>query len=564
MRAIRSIVPFALAGLLAAALFSCHPNPPKSDVTATVEDLDTRITKDLTQYISYALQHSGKLATGGKDTEALAEPAAVDLFYRGRGYRPAWSDTGRLFPEGDSLIRAIFRAEDDGLSTTWYHAAVVDRLLADIRQDSVSRKDAVKWSVADILLTDAFMRLGSDLRFGLLPPDSISLRKDSAFSDTVLVDVLSGALSRGRVAGTLDSLRPHFAAYQWLREAFHRYRIRMAARSWDTLPAETGADSADFEKQLARRLVAGGELDSADADSRTRIAEAVKGFQQSHGLYADGVAGTQTVRALNLPARYRLRQVAVNLERWRHRTDSMPESYVWVNIPSYTLELHDSGKVVLTSRVIVGKPGHETPLLSSRLTNFQLYPYWRVPISIIAKEMLPQIRRDTGYLSRNNLEVVDRHNNIVDPRRLNWKKYSAQYFPYVIRQMTGLDNSLGIIKFNFSNKYAVYLHDTNLRNLFGLTRRALSHGCVRVQQWEPLAMYLIRNDTLRHLPDSVRAWMVAQKQQLVSLRTRVPVYLRYYTCRADSLGNLFFYDDIYGYDRLEMEKIYGPHAIKIH
>ena len=542
---------------------SCHHSPPSSDVAATVEDLNTRVVADLNTFVHY-LGTRGRVGIPEGDSVTLWKPGALAMFYRERGFRPAWSDTGRLLPQGDSLMGEIARSADDGLSPAWYHSGALSSLLKQIRHDSTARKDAVKWSVTDLLLTDAFMHLASGLRFGVLPPDSVSLKKDSAFTDSTLVAMLSGAVAGKTISATIDSLRPAFPAYIDLSRALHRYRARMAGRDWDTLPAP-GADSAAFRRALALRLVEAGMLDSADAGDPRRVEAAVKAFQREHNLYPDGVAGGRTIRALDRSPAYRMDQIAVNLERWRHRSDSMPEKYVWVNIPAYSLQVHDSDSVVLHSRVIVGKPGHQTPLLNSRLVNFQLYPYWRVPFSIITHEMLPRIRKDTGYLTRNNLEVVDRHNNVVDPRKLNWKKYNEHYFPYLIRQMTGLDNSLGIIKFNFLNKYSVYLHDTNLRNLFGLTQRDLSHGCVRVQQWQPLAMYLIRDDTLRHMPDSVAVWMMQQKQKLVVLRTRVPLYIRYFTCSADAKGNLTFYQDIYGYDTLEMKRIFGslPQTTKL-
>lgn len=544
----------ALAATLTLAE-SCHPGPRSTDVATTVEDLNTKVVRDLKTYLGYLASH-GKIGIGREDSVTIWRPAALALFYQQRAYQPAWSDTGRLSGWGDSLVGEIARSADDGLIPDWYHGAALGRLLKQIRGDSTARWDAIKWSVTDLLLTDGFMHLASSLRFGVLAPDSVSLKRDSAFSDSTLSALVTRAIAGGRVNRTIDSLRPGFPAYRELSRALHRYRTRMSARNWDTLPAP-GPDSLAFSRALAGRLVAGGGLDSADTDNPLRVREAIKSFQREHNLYPDGVAGPRTVRALDYSRNYRLRQIAVNLERWRHRSDSMPSEYVWVNVPAYSLQVHDGDSIRIHSRVIVGRPGHETPLLNSKITNFQLYPYWRVPFSIITREMLPRIRKDTGYLSRNNLEIVDRHNNLVDPRKLNWKKYNLHYFPYVIRQMTGLDNSLGIIKFNFSNKYSVYLHDTNLRNLFNLTQRDLSHGCVRVQQWEPLAMYLIRDDTARHMADSVAVWMMEQKQKLVALRTRVPVYIRYFTCSADRAGNLEFYQDIYGYDTLEMKRIFG-------
>lgn len=541
--------------ILAVVLLSCQPGPPKTDVAANVEDLNERVGKDLNAYVTYFTEHTGKVKVDGLDSVRITHGQAVRLFYQGRNFRAAWSDTGRLSAQADTMLNRILGSVDDGLDPTWYHGSVLDSLTRQITADPSSKKDAVKWSLTDLLLTDAFMRLAGNLRFGLLPPDSISQKKDSVFSDSTLVALLRHGLEQKRLGKMVDSLRPQFPEYRNLSLAMHRYRKNVGNRHWDTLPKQY-TDTAVFEQMLGQRLLAGGILDSTGLRSPGKITAALKAFQRSHALYPDGVPGPRTISALNQSSAYRLRQIGVNLERWRHRVDSMPTEYVWVNIPSYTLKFWSDDTLAIRSRVIVGKPDHQTPLLNSRITNFQLYPYWRVPISIIAGEMLPAIRRDTGYLRSHNLEVVDRHNNVVDPSKLKWQKYNRNYFPYVIRQMTGLDNSLGIIKFNFANKYSVYLHDTNLRNLFNLTNRDLSHGCIRVQEWQALAKYLIRNDTLRHLPDSVGVWFQRQEQKLVSLKTRVPVYIRYFTCGADSQGNLTFYNDIYGYDTLMMHRMY--------
>lgn len=547
-------LPAALAAILALAA-SCHHGPPKSDVAGTPESMEQRIPEDIRSYVTFFSGHQGRMPGVDADSVGIRRAGAVAMLYARRGYRPLWSDSGAWRPGADSLMALIAGSPARGLAPAAYHGPLLQKLLGDIRTDSSSRRDAVKWSVADILLTDAFMRLADNVHFGLLPPDSISLKDTSLFSDTVSATLLESALARDRVSRTIDSLSPSIPEYGELCLGLQRYRRAYTGRKWDTLPAGS-ADTAGFEALLARRLLQGGELDSAGLHSAGAVKKALMSFQRSHGLYPDGKAGKQTIAALNLPASYRIKQIELNLERWRHMADSMPETYILVNIPSYTLTLWDHDTAAIVSRVIVGKPGHNTPLLNSHVTNFQLYPYWRVPPSIIGSEILPAIRKDTGYLRKHNLQIVDRHDRIVDPSRLRWNKYTGRSFPYVMRQMTGLDNSLGIVKFNFRNKYSVYLHDTNLRNLFNLTQRDLSHGCVRVQQWEPLAMFLVRDDTLRHIPDSVGMWLGRQVQKTVSLKRRIPIYIRYFTCTADTLGNLTFYPDIYGYDRLMMKRMF--------
>lgn len=547
--------------ILIGALAGCHHEPPKQDPVKDTRSLHERVSEDLRQLLPYWAGQAQKVDKRGR--EDLYQAAALTLFYGGRGYHPVWASlpaagdtTGQpaMRPMADSLMAAIRDCPDDGLRPEWYHDSLLVALMNNLAADSSARLDAMKWAQADLLLSDAFMRLCQHLRYGLLPPDSLRLSRDSAYSDSALAALLDTAIQAGRSDSVLRAQAPAWKPYRALRDAVAAYRRDYGQRQWDSLPSAR-EDSAAFPSLLRRRLIQGGELDSAAAGHPDAVKAAVQRFQRAHGLYPDGVAGARTVAALNKSAAYRRWQIALNMERWRHFADTMPETCLIVNIPSFQMTLWDHDTIALSSKVIVGEPDHATPLLNSRLINFQLYPYWRVPRSIFAREMLPRIRRDIGYLAAHNLEVVDRHNNVVDPRTLPWKNYSQKYFPYVIRQMTGLDNSLGIIKFNFRNPYSVYLHDTNLRQLFNQTHRALSHGCVRVEQWEPLAMFLIRGDTARHLPDSVLSWMAFRQQKWVALSQRIPLYIRYFTCTVNSQGGLVFHDDIYGYDSLQIPRL---------
>lgn len=525
-----------------------HKTPPKKDIIQNILSLDDNVKKDIGQTVQYLLENQGKM----DDSIVVFNPAAIGSFYTQHDFAGMWSKTGAAAPVADSLLQIINQADDYGLDPASFHRDLLDSLTRYVNRDSVARRDAAAWSQIDILLSDAFLKLVTRLHYGVIPHDSISLRKDTVFSDTVLVHLLNTALKDGNIAGALASVEPVYSQYHLLKQALLEYRERYAGRDWDTLP--TGrTDSVVLQGLLRIRLLQSGAIDSAGLRSAAKVKEAVKAFQRSHGLYPDGVAGGRTIEALNISKADRIKQIALNLERWREMPDSLPQEYILVNIPSYSMQLWNEDTARLESRVIVGEPEKPTPLLNSSLINFQLYPYWRVPFSIVIKEMLPAIQKNIGYLASHNLEVIDRHNNPVDPATLNWKKFNKNYFPYLIRQMTGLDNSLGIMKFNFRNKYAVYLHDTNTRGLFGKSFRALSHGCVRVQQWDSLAMYLVRNDTLRHVRDSVISWIASQQQKQVNLSRRMPLYIRYFTCAVNDKGKLIFYHDVYGYDSL-MEK----------
>jgi murein L,D-transpeptidase YcbB/YkuD len=170
--------------------------------------------------------------------------------------------------------------------------------------------------------------------------------------------------------------------------------------------------------------------------------------------------------------------------------------------------------------------------------------------------MLPAIKKDSNYLAKQNLMVVDENDSIIDPQTIEWQKLNKKYFPYLIKQRQGDDNSLGIIKFNFRNKYSVYLHDTNARWLFGKSQRALSHGCVRVQEWHKMADFLIRNNKEKFPADTIKAWFARQEKHVVYGFPRIPIYIRYITCEGVN-GKLRFFEDIYGEDLLLTEKYFS-------
>ena len=235
----------------------------------------------------------------------------------------------------------------------------------------------------------------------------------------------------------------------------------------------------------------------------------------------------------------------------------LPEKYIWVNVPGYQLVVKDSGSVIFSSKVVVGKPESQTPLLTSAITDMITYPKWHIPNSIIAKEILPALKKDVGYLAKKGYSLADFKGNEIDPATVDWSKYEKE-IPYRVIQGSGDDNALGVIKFNFPNKFSVYLHDTNQRHLFSKNKRALSHGCVRVESWDTLATYLLEQDTIvaNATPiDSLQTWLALKEKHVIALRNKVPLYIRYFTCEGED-GALVIHDDIYGEDNRLREKYF--------
>ncbi|RBL92332.1 L,D-transpeptidase family protein [Chitinophaga flava] len=520
--------------------------PQKKQIVANIRQLDEVIRESITERLNAIQDNDGLM----EDSLPAFRTAAIRDFYKEKDNAGRWSHDGVANPAAATMLAAIRQADEVGLLPAHYHEPALNAAFEQFSKDPAAKKDAALWARVDVMLSDAFMRMASDLRFGAAPRDSVTLKADSLFTDVELTAKLKQALEQNDVAELLHGLEPTHAGYLALKEGIHSFKEKYASYHWDTLPLNY-TDTAAFRLQVINRLVQSGHLDTAGKvlDS-TLLKTGVKAFQKEFNIYPDGVAGKRTVMAMNRSVRDWVMQAGLNLDRWRKLPDTMPNQYIMVNLPGYTLRVVDSGEVRLESRVIVGTPRTRTPILNSYMTNFMLYPYWRVPYSIVFKEMLPAIKKNVGYLASKNLEVIDAAGNTVDPSTIDWSKLSKGHFPYVLRQMDGLDNSLGIMKFNFRNKYSVYLHDTNNRGLFKNAMRAMSHGCVRVQQWDSLAEYLISSpDTANHRIDSVRAWIVREEKRQVDLSKRVPIYFRYFTAEGKE-GTLVFYDDIYGEDKV--------------
>lgn len=532
-------------------LLSCNENiqPPKeAEIVQEPENVNKKTDENIAATIAFASEQQGKL----NDSIMFNMLPVVKLWYEGRDSLRTWSNQQQWLPLADSLYFFIRRSENYGLFPSDYHFSHLDHIRSTLQSDSSAMLDAALWARADLLYTDAFMQVVKDIKLGRLPTDSVTLRKDSVLADSFYVRLLGEVYNSRVLTPQLEALEPQHRGYQELRTALKGFLDSMDRTRYTYLsyPYTDPVDSVEFLKNLQTRLYEGGYLtmNSPDIDT-VELTAAVKAYQNKNGLKVDGKAGPMVVKSLNGNGQERFKTIAINLDRYKQLPDTLPQRYLWVNIPAFQLRVWDTDTLKLESRIIVGQPQTRTPLLTSTLTNFITLPQWTVPYSIIFKEMLPKIRENVAYLKKQNLMVVDKNDSIIDPQTINWFKLNKNYFPYQLKQREGDDNSLGVIKFNFRNKYSVYLHDTNARGLFSRPARALSHGCVRVQQWDKLSKYLVKNDSLRYPPDTLAAWIKRKEKHTVNFSKKLPIFLRYMTCEVRD-GHIVFFDDVYAEDKI--------------
>ncbi len=331
---------------------------------------------------------------------------------------------------------------------------------------------------------------------------------------------------------------PIHEGYERLEEALERYR-RIAGRS-EPEPVPPGPSlelGAEGERVVAlrARLAAAAEAEAAEPLSETELPEvfdatleeAVRAFQERHGLPVDGIAGASTLAELNRTAEDQIRKIEVNLERWRRMPADLGERHILVNIAAFRLDAIEEGRSVLDMRVIVGRTHTRTPVVSSAIERVVLNPSWYVPRSIASKEIWPKARKSRSYLRRNGYEVLP------DGK---------------LRQKPGENNSLGRVKFRFPNRFGVYLHDTPSRSLFDRPVRALSHGCVRIERPADLATWVLRDDP-QWSPEAIQAALDSGRERAVELPEPIPIHIAYWTAWVDDHGTLWFGQDVYDQDR---------------
>ena len=471
----------------------------------------------------------------------------MQAFYTQREHAPAWVDNRRPTERAADAIAVLNTARAHGFSPDDYGAAELLKMSQDVEQiDKGSPKRLEHNAQFDVKMTAAMLALGRDVAIGRIKDAKWKSRRQAPD----LVAALAG-IAEGDAKTWVDQVRPPHAEYEALAKALDALHGQKEKGGWPAVPSvlKPGASGAGVTA-LRQRLAAGGHLERDPAASTAYdedVEAAVKSFQELHSIKATGIVDQATLAAMNVPLDARIRQVGLNLQRWRWMADDLGDRHFMVNVPYFHLIAREHGKPVMDIRVIVGKVGNNTPLFSDEMESVVFSPFWNIPDSIAQGETLPAIARDPAYLARQNIEIVRTSGGVVSASEVDWNDPESLK-GYAFRQRPGAGNALGHVKFLFPNSHNVYLHDTPTDQLFGKPTRAFSHGCIRVEEPEQLAQYVLR-DYPEWDESSIGQAMHSGNEKHVKLKEKIPVHIVYFTAWVDENGGLHFQPDIYGYDQ---------------
>ena len=459
-----------------------------------------------------------------------------------------WFDTSQPSSKALEALSFIASSSIHGLDPEDYHLTQLHRL--------VKSADAKTIQYADALLSESLLNLIHDLAIGRMDPAIADpdwhIPRDSVEPSAILQQ----ALLSNHLRNQLDKLIPKSPQYHQLTAALSRYQGYVERGGWQLIPATPLLRPGDHHQNIplirARLAVEEPVLSRQDLIPLQRydalLLEAVKRFQTRHGLKVDGIIGSNTQAALNIPATDLVKQIKLNLERYRWLPDEMGNRYLLVNIGSHQLTAMEHDHIALSMKVIVGQRKRATPSFNSEMTHIVINPYWNVPSKLARRDLLPKQKADPDYFFLHDFNIYlkqDGGQTAVDPYLVDWDEVSARNFPYRLQQRPGKYNALGRLKFMFPNPWNIYLHDTPDKTLFEKSQRNFSSGCIRVEDPLALAGFSINQHNSQ---DWIQQQIASQENRGRPLDEPLPVYAVYFTVWPYD-GEIAFAQDHYRRDQ---------------
>lgn len=442
-----------------------------------------------------------------------------------------------------------------GLQATDYHYSTLSKLDPSLGDASAQQ--------FDILLTDGLLKLIHDLSVGRLKASKADPEwfiPQAEFNATLF---LQHALITKQLKTELDSLILVSDEYLKLTQALSRYQRYVARGGWPQIsptPSIRPGDSHQSIPAIRTRLAFEGKFFPLSNQAESLLEydlqtqQAIRHFQETHGLKVDGVIGKVTLQAMNVSASERVQQIKTALERRRWMPRDLGEQYLLINLANYTLSAVKDGEEKLNMRVVVGQKKRQTPSFSSQMNNVVLNPYWNVPRKLAIKDLLPKQQQNFNYFYTHDIRVFKRedgHKVEQDAYLIDWNDLNEDNFPYILRQDPGEHNALGRVKFLFPNQWAIYLHDTNHKNLFNRAMRSLSSGCIRVEDPLALANFSLAN---RYQPKTILEMIESKENKGRRVTKLLSVYAVYFTVWMGN-NEVHFSPDIYQRDKRMAESL---------
>ena len=485
--------------------------------------------------------------------------AEVNDFYSRTGLTLGWVRDRKPTPQAQAVIGLFVQSDHKGLVPEDYDAS---RWPARIQmlQESVNDTELANFDAA---MTVAVMRYIRALHIGRVNPKTLGRQLDVSSRRYDLGEfVYEKVISASDPAAVVKTVEPAFPGYVRALDALHRYREFAKVDSGKPMPVPVkpiapGGIYADLPRlsqllQLVGDLPANTRVDPNSTAYQGTLAEAVKSYQVRHGQLPDGRLKAELIKEMNIPIAQRVRQIELTLERWRWLSHSFPQPPVVVNLPEFKLRTYDDNhQVALYKTVIVGRAyGHKSPVFEKEMKYVVFRPYWEVTPTIQRAEIVPHVEKDRNYIAAKNFEVVTGDGKVVTDGRISDEVLTGLKSGHLrVRQKPGPDNSLGLVKLIFPNEDNVYLHGTEAPQLFANEQRDLSHGCIRVQNPADLAAWALRNNPGWNLERVQSMMNGTQDNVTVNLEKPIPVLILYGTVAVDEKNNVFFFDDVYGYDK---------------